>query len=202
MNEKSFLKDNIVLVLGVSLPLLLALFFWAATVLSRSAVEPPQYAALYAEQQDHYRPNDVYRFFVDDGTLYYQYYPPEQDENASRLPKPPKLYLYDPAEETEKQIDLPAIRDIEEKLDAPVPALQGMTIDTSDQSPDGFIFINHGRSRGNSNLMTELFGGGSRYRATYALEKDSVRFEIPGTEGRRYPRAQFIGWVIDEERTQ
>ena len=202
MNAKAFLKENAVLAAGITLPLLLALLFWAATVISRSAIDPPQYPVLYAEEYSHYRSKDVYRFFVDDGTLYYQYYPVEQNENASRLPKAPKLYLYDPAEDAEKQIDLPAVRNIKEKLDVAVPALEGMTIDAGDRSPDGFVFTNHGRSRGNSNLMTELFGGGSRYGTSYALEKDSVRFEIPDTQGRRYPRAQFIGWVTDEEQAQ
>ncbi len=193
---KVFIKENLVLITGITLPLMLALVFYAATFFDRVVTDPPQYKAVFATR--HYYHNNSkapYRLYVKDGQLRYAYRPPGEDDSHKNWQKP-RLYVYNPTTDNTEEIELPTIVDEEVKLDQPIQKLSKDNITTARKSPDGYVFEYNYRSGGN--LMTELFGGGSRYRSRYVLRKGSTIVKIHSAQ-RYYSNAHFIGWIVNEQ---
>ena len=59
MPEGYFLKDNLALIAGICLPVLLVLFFWIAMAIPKMTVPDPQYDLVYTA--DHYDYNAVHQ---------------------------------------------------------------------------------------------------------------------------------------------
>ena len=72
---KSFLKTNIVLVVGVALPLLLMAFFYVAQRASVAGIDPPGYDAVIAVDYHDRWTDYPYRIGVDEGKLVVRYRP-------------------------------------------------------------------------------------------------------------------------------
>ena len=193
---KVFIKENLVLITGITLPLMLALVFYAATFFDRVVTDPPQYRAVFATNHSyHHNSKAPYRLYVKDGQLRYAYRPPSEDDSHRNWQKP-RLYVYNPTTDNTEEIDLPTIVDEEVKFDQAIQKLSDDHITTVQKSPDGYVFeYNY---RGSGNLMTELFGDGSRYRSRYVLRKGSTIVKIHSAQ-RYYSNAHFIGWIVNEQ---
>lgn len=182
---KHFFKENFVLVTGITLPLALALVFFIATRVSIMDVEKPVTAVIFTT--GYYQGTVGYDFEVKDGQLIFSYSKPEHDYNQEK----PRLFIYEPDKNASREIDLPSL-DTKKGSSAVIEAA-GKNINTKEQSPDGFTFET-AHSGGGSNLMTEVFGGGSRYRGACVLRKGGYRHDVP--QAREYS-CRFIGWYTE-----
>lgn len=196
---KDFLKENFVLVLGVSLPVILIVVFMIAQSMTK-LVDPPQYKAVFA-LQNHYHGQKPFKFKVDEtGKLTITYTEPEIPENQSRYNYNTRLYIYDPVTDNlqETELDAPDGLKENESTVISIAATENLIINTATKSPDGYIFTRHNRRGGN--LFTELFG----YRHSnvrYVLKKDTRVIPITPTR-YYYGNDHFIGWVTKEGKTQ
>lgn len=188
---KKFLKDNMVLVAGIALPLLLTLVFFAATQMDKIDAEPPRYSVLFAT--DYYQNSNAnpYRLLVEDDQLRFVYTPPE-DKDGHYTRAKPRLYVYDPVADSSREIALPNIEDREKKVDVVIDNIRAEKFSSLKESPDGFVFEYD--YRGNGNLMTEIFGGSYRSRRQHVLRKDGYSVRVPSAD--RY-NSQFIGWIVE-----
>lgn len=195
MTLKNVIKDNLVLVIGLTLPVLLIAIFFLATVLPKSLAPPPQYELLFSYvRYDYQNPAPVnVDFIVKDGKV---------TTRVSRADKKfqnynvKKLMVYDPKTEAVREIpyNLPALADDADFAEAALAETQDFTVDSSTASPDGYSF--EGPNYGHTGLVTDLFGGGYRHQA-YRIKKGSVGYKIPATQNDYYfNNLQFIGWIV------
>ena len=182
---KNFLKDNAVLVAGIALPLLLALVFFIATQISAGSGEPPQTSVVFTT--GYYDTNTGYGFEVKDGELIFRFSKPDNNYNMGK----PRLYIYEPLKKAVREIELPSIDNTKKYSSAVVKGIG--KLNTLEKSPDGFVF-EMGSRGGGSNLMTEMFGGGSRYRNQCIMRKDAYRHVLPDVSDYY---CRFIGWVAE-----
>lgn len=187
-----FLKENWVLCVGFSLPLLLALLFYISTQIAQSSIDPPRYSVVFYEDQNYARDRDPYRLVVKGHQLYFQYFPLTEKNNYREWTKP-RLFIYNPVTDCKQEIELPSVDDPLIKVDQLVQGMPAKKLTTTKESPDGYIFDK--QYRGDGNLMTFMFGG-SRTHSDILLINDSYSVEIPNVE--RYA-THFVGWLTDEE---
>lgn len=188
-----FLKENWVLCVGFSLPLLLTLLFFMSTQIALSSIDPPRYSVVFYEDLSYGRTDDPYRLVVKGHQLYFQYFPLTEENNYRKWTKP-RLFIYNPVTDTKQEIELPSVDDPLIKVDELVQGLPAKKLTTLEQSPDGYIFDT--KYRGDGNLMTYMFGGYRRsYRAVFLIN-DSYSVKIPNVNRNR---ARFVGWLTDEE---
>ncbi|MBP7758967.1 MAG: hypothetical protein KA099_02550 [Alphaproteobacteria bacterium] len=192
---KGFLKEHFVLIIGISLPLILSLVFFASANFRFETIPPPQYPVVFA-QDFYYRnnPEYPYKLAVNEEKTLELRYTPSSAENAANW-QVPQIYLYDPKTKRVERIDLPEITP-GEKSTQPVAALKTRKVDTALTSPDGFTF--RSEYRGSGNLMTEVFGGGHSGRNRIVLSKDGVDFPIKVEAPYYYGQGELIGWVVEE----
>src|SRR4051812_28551586 len=101
MTVKEFIKENFVLVIGLALPVLLIVLFFAASVLPKSMVPPPQYELLFTEtryDQGTYPYNAD--LFIKDGRIKARVWKLPQPGGATRK----KLMAYDGKTQTVREI--------------------------------------------------------------------------------------------------
>ena len=197
MSVAKFLKDNLVLVVGLTLPVLLMAGFLAVSALP-DRTDPPKYDFVFSTQD---YPSSLIpitvRLLVKDHVLVAQY---------TKLPSAPagyasagwrKLYLYDAGSRTVRQLEFgfpPDLAALEGTREEPVAAAAGMTLDPALRSPDGYE-LSFGDRRGGG-LLLEMFGGSRAYEPR--LRKDGR--SVPISAGGREPFGfnsdiEFLGWV-------
>lgn len=189
-----FVKDNLVLVVGVTLPLLLMAGFLAVSALPGSLAEPPKFDLLFSSTE--YPPMPVpvgVRFMVKDGVLVAQYTKPPGQSNVGVWKK---LFLYEAASRRVRPLALgfPAdIAAIETTREEPVASAAGLRVDSTLQSPDGYELA-FGDRRGGG-LLLELFGGSRGYEPR--LRNGSRSMPLPPVAGEPflYGAVEFVGWV-------
>jgi hypothetical protein len=196
MPAAKFVRDNAVLLVGLTLPVLLMLGFLAAASLPESLSDPPKYDLVFSVPDYQGSPNlpvNV-RFVVKGGVLTAQYtrISPGQGYAGWR-----KLYLFEAAARTVRQLEfgIPADVDaIETMREDTVPATASMRLDTRLRSPDGYELSYGNGSRGG--LLSEIFFS-SRSASEPRLRKGaaSVELGISGQPPYTFSNAEFIGWV-------
>lgn len=192
---KKFIRENLVLIMGISLPMLLVILFFLTSVLPKSLATPPQYELLFSVVRYDYRPATTpnFDFIVRDGVLLVRTGKADST-NPTRYTH--KLLAYDARTESVREItfDFNQIGKLGEQAEMVLPETRNLTIDTSSRAPDGYSF--EGPSYSGGGLMSELFFGGYR-NAGYRIVRDKVAFRIPDTFGNIYHSGnlQFIGWI-------
>ena len=196
---KNFVKENLVLVIGLALPVLLIVLFFVATVIPKSMATPPQYEMLFSTTRYDYqnKPEYVLDFNVknqqlmvnskkNDGKNY---------NNATKI-----LMAYDGKTETVREITFDAAKLIEQArltdgAEMILEETKNLRIDTNVVAPDGYILENSNYSSNGNGLVGGLFGGG--YRNTgYRLKKGGVGYKVPNMQpDYYYSQLQFIGWI-------
>lgn len=192
---KSFLKENFVLVLGISLPMLLVIGVMALQSVTRAVTEPPQYSVLFTHGANHYS-KESYDFEIDDeGRLEIAFSVDEDmDQRYKKSKLEMELFLYDPKTLETVKYKLEAPEDYEdgETISINVPEeLSDLRFSDKETSPDGYIFDRRTRNS-SGGLFTEMFGY-RRYRNNMALIKGGYAHDIP--DAPSYYNTQFIGWV-------
>lgn len=193
---KSFFKDNAVFVAGITLPLLLALIFFASAQISTIGRVPPKTKVVFgSDYSDTNQRQGIYDFRITDSGMIYEFTPPADKDNQNfiRSYPRPRLYIYDPVENSTEEISLPDY-DTKKPFKIELEQFKGVKISTQERSPDGFLFEKQ-TYRTDINLMTALFGGGASHRnGQCSLQKENVRKEIPQT---RRNNCNLIGWIIE-----
>lgn len=190
---KAFLKENLVLVAGIALPLVLTILFFAATQIEKASTPDPEYKVAYVAN-DSYNYNNAYQIILRNKQVYLSYVPP-QKENHRNNSTLPELYVFDPKTGQNNIIDLPEIKEGAEKQEILIPELATFRFSPNRTSPDGYSFDRNYRRSGN--LMKEMFGGGYN-RGSNNLSMNNGHKSVTISNTPHY-NAQFIGWVIAEK---
>jgi hypothetical protein len=204
MAFKEFVKANLVLVVGLALPIVLMAGFLVASGLPQQMADPPKYSLVFAVTDFSQGVSGIpvsVSFVVQDGVLKAQY--------IKLLPQPTgyvntawkKLYLYDAATQKVQQLSFgfpPNMDAIEGTVVEIVDATRTMRLNTTLQSPDGYELSRDNGSR--SGLINEIFWGGG-YSNDYRLRKGSSGLRLPlASANAPYGNVEFVGWVAGAAR--
>jgi len=199
MAVKGFVKANLVLVVGLALPVVLMAGFLVASGLPQRMADPPKYSLVFAVTEFSQGVSGIpvsVSFVVQDGVLKAQYIklPPQPPGYVNNAWK--KLYLYDAATQKVRELSFgfPSNMDaVEGTVVEVVDATRTMQLNTTLQSPDGYELSRDYGSR--SGLLNEIFWGGG-YSNDYRLRKGSSSIRLPLAGGNvPYGTVEFVGWV-------
>ena len=191
---KNFIKENLVLVIGLALPVLLIVLFFVATVIPKMNSTPPQYEVLFSVQDytSQNKQDYILDFKVKDKKLMVK---SKKTDEKNYYNNYKKLMAYDSKTEVMREISIDANQLIDggEIL---LAETKNMTIDTAMQAPDGYMLENQGYS--GTGLVGNLFGGGYRNHG-YRLKKGNVGYKINTQQNNYYyDQLSFIGWVVSK----
>lgn len=190
---KEFLKENIVLVAGIALPLLLTVIFFVATTIDSKSTADAQFKVLYLGSDNHSY-NRSFKVIIKNKQAYLSYVPPANSQHRSNA-NTPNLYLFDPVAQKSSLIDLPYIEQGDTRVEKLIEEISHLRLSGGNLSPDGYKFERSYRRSGN--LMTELFGGGYRgSKQSFVLRKENKVMEVPNATGYN---TRFVAWVIAEK---
>jgi hypothetical protein len=199
--QKSFFKDNFVLIVGLALPVLLIVGFMLASALPQALSDPPEYDFVFSTTD--YPPNASnlpvsVRLVVKDGVLKAQYVRAAVAPGSYPYNSWKKLYVYEagPRKVRELTFGFPADMDkIERTKEETVEATKDMKLSTTLQSPDGYELSYDGYS--NSGLLNEVFWGAG-HSSEPRLRKSSSSVRLTTADGRTYfsyGNVEFVGWA-------
>ena len=196
---KDWIKQNFVLALGLSLPLLLVVVFMAATVVPRMFATPPQYKLLFSiNNYSENAKNYTVSYFVENNKLKALL----KKEKGNTTFDQRRLMLFDPQQNSVIEIntDFPATILSDQTL--LIKNTTQMKIDSNRVAPDGYFASDDDGWYGGG-IVPELYGSG-RYRNEPRIKKGAVSYRIPVQDyiGTYYygPKTLFIGWVIEERK--
>ena len=189
---KKFIKENLVLVIGLALPLLLIVLFFVAAVLPKSMGAPPQHEMLFTTMKYEYEssPDFLLDFSVKNKQLLVK---ARKNDDKGKNFSSKKLMAYDGKTETVREIaiDTSKLADGAEVL---LEETKNFSIDTSAVSPDGYVL--DGPNYSGNGLVGGLFGGGYR-NSGYRLKKGNIGYKLANTPvDYYYDQVKFIGWVV------
>ena len=201
---KRWITENLVLVSGILLPVLLVGGFFILNTAPRLLADPPQYDfVLVAYHYDYQHPTDYFLSFeVRDSKLVGKATPRNDSNTTTR--QNASVFRYRSTDNAFEEIiyDLP---DGLDEIDGSIPLILAETddliLDKHKQSPDGYSFEFLGY-RGRGGLLGEMFGMGRRYESGYVLKKGGANFELPkpSSNSNYYQNdLHFMGWVINED---
>ena len=195
MPAAKFVKDNLVLVVGLTVPVLLMAGFLAVSALPDRLSDPPQYDLVFSTNDYPSTPVPInVRLVVKDGELVAQYIRPPGQQGSYAVWK--KLFLYEASSRRVRQLtfgfpsDMAAIEGTREES---VASAIGLVLDTTLQSPDGYELA-FGDRRGGG-LLLELFGGSRGYEPRLRKGSRSVPIAPGGGASFDYGGVEFVGWV-------
>ena len=201
---KEWIRNNLVLVSGILLPVLLIGGFFVLDNTPRLLADPPQHDfLLVGYRYDYQHPANYYLSFeVRDGSLTGRAIP-KNENNAHANRQYAGIFRYSAAANTFEEIvyELPeGLEDIKESIPLELPDTDSLELDKRRQSPDGYTFEFLGY-RGRGGLLGEMFGMRRRYDSEYILKKGNAYFGLPNpASDPPYYRndLHFMGWVIEE----
>ena len=188
---KNWIKENLVLVIGLALPVLLIVLFFVATVIPKMNSTPPQYEVLFSVQDymNQNKPDYTIDFKVKNKQLMVITKKTEEKDNYYNSKK---LMAYDAKTEVMREISIDQSK-FSGGAEVVLAETQNMTIDTAMMAPDGYLLENQQYS--NNGLVGGLFGGGQN--SGYRLKKGSVGYKINTMQNNdNYYQLSFIGWVV------
>lgn len=191
---KKWIKENLVLVIGLSLPILLVVVFFLATVVPKSFSTPPQYELLFTIQKYEYENSPVY--LVDFKAENHQLVATvKKNDDKARNYNSKKLMAYNAKTETVREItiDLAKAAQAGDGKEVILNETKDLKIDASPVSPDGYQL--DGSHYGNSGLLGGLFGVGHR-NSSYRIKKGAVAYKVETQQDDYYSDFKFVGWVI------
>lgn len=192
---KNFIKENLVLVVGLTFPLLLILIFFASTVIPKLMSPPPQYEMLFTTKQYDYqnKPDYLIDFLVKNQKLMVKV---SKNEGKNINDDLTRLMAYDAKTDTVREITVDVSIAIASAVDgvAVLKETKNMVIDAAIVSPDGYRL--DGPSYTGGGMVGGLFGAGYR-DSGFRLRKGSIGYKIPNTQQHYYyNQVRFVGWVI------
>lgn len=197
-----FLKDNFVLVVGLTLPILLMIGFIVFSTLPRSLSDPPQHDLIFAVR-DYSRGSNNFpvsvMLIVKDGVLKAQYTRVATDANGVPYGGDwKKLYRYQAGPQTVRELPFGIPQDvasITQMREDTVDATKDLKLDPTVRAPDGYEVedeVNRGRG-----LLTDIFWSSRSSETRLRKGTSSVRLKTGDGRTSFYSRSiEFIGWVV------
>jgi len=203
-----WIKENLVLISGILLPVLLVAGFFVLSRAPTMLAEPPGYDFILVGYHYDYQHQTNYHldFEVRDGRLTGKAVP-RGKRQVNYNQQNARVFRYDATENTfdEIEYDLPeGLDDLEEPAQIDLGAAGDLRLDKRLKSPDGYQFEFVGY-RGRGGLLGEIFGMRRHYESTYILKKDGAYFDLPEPSTDHYTYQydlHFMGWVLDEGPAQ
>lgn len=200
-----WIKENLVLLSGILLPVLLVGGFFILNRLPGALADPPAYDfLLIVFHNDYQNPRDYYLTFeVRDGKLSGRVSPTDE-EHRHITRKNAGIFRYRTNSNAFEEIvfDLPeGLHQLEASVPLDLGKAAHLKLDKRQQSPDGYQFDFLGYL-GHGGLLGEMFGMGRRYENSYGLKKGDRYFELPelSSDLNSYQHdLQFMGWVVEED---
>ncbi len=192
MSNSHPLKNNIALIAGISLPVLLVIVFWIATAIPRMTVADPQYDMIYsADYYDHNGPfKGTISLEVRDGGLRATYH----STDSQSLRSTPRIYYFDVSSGSTHELSLNIPTDLQDGQELAIPEASGLELSKKSIAPDGYSFDGSYSSR--SGFF--FFNSGYRYRGL--IRKDGRAVKIP-THGHQYQgNLRFLAWVVQSNQ--
>jgi hypothetical protein len=199
MGLGKFVRENLVLLAGIALPIVMMAGFLIASSLPQQLGNPPQYDLVFFT--DDYSSSSAgnipvaVKLVVKDGVLVAQYAPVTQENSYGTWKK---IYRYEAATQTVREIpfgfpaDLDSITTLREE---PVAGLADAKLDTRLQAPDGYE-LSSDEYRGNG-LIGDLFWRNGSGRPRLRNGASSVALDLASdTQSYLYSNVQFLGWVV------
>lgn len=192
MKTPQLVRDNIVLIAGITLPLLVMFFFLLATWIPHWLVDPPQHDLLisgvsWSEQSR----VTVNLLVTDEGRVKVRYFKPAAGESPKR-----QLFLYDHVADEVREILLPNPVEedfVDSTYEVGLAEFETKTVSTKRTAPDGYEFLGHQYVR--DYFLGWGFGG---RRSKLSIRKNGAVVAIPTMNSYPYYNGtEFVGWVID-----
>lgn len=203
-----WIKENLVLVSGIVLPVLLVGGFFILSKAPGMLADPTQYDFLLVGYSYDYQHQSNYflTFEVRDGHLTGKAVP-KAENNTNHNQQKARIFRYSAQDNSFEEMvyELPeGLENIEEAVPLQLGETGALTLDKRSKSPDGYQFEFVGY-RGRGGLLGELFGMRRHYESAYILKKDGATFDLPNPSsdhlGYQY-NLHFMGWVTDGEPAQ
>jgi len=199
-----WIKENLVLVSGIVLPVLLVGGFFILSRAPAMLTDPPEYDfVLVGYRYDYQRPSDYYLAFeVKNGILTGRAVP-RDESNANYNRQYAGIFRYRSASNSFEEIayELPEdLEGIEKPVSLQLTETKDLKLDKRRQSPDGYTYEFRGY-RGRGGLLGDLFGMRYRNESNYVLKKDGAVFNLPVPTTEHYYNndLHFMGWVIEQD---
>ncbi|MDD3021088.1 MAG: hypothetical protein PHX61_08970 [Alphaproteobacteria bacterium] len=198
MKLQTFIKENRILVAGITLPLLLVALLAYAKTLPAKNVPDPQYRAAYSDQVWSGMGNIDFDVDKDGrlGATFRKNSTPYQDATPPKA----KIYIYDFKTNSNMEFDI-KISDEDAKKDIAtisIPDLEHYAFSNDTAAPDGYVFEPYYYRR-NSSLITDIFISNSRYYGP-TIHKDARIIELPRTPNQYSGNLKFVGWVTNDKQ--
>ena len=197
-----FIRNNLMIVASIALPLLIVALFALANVIPRWLTEPPTFGFIVLSQTNsrEIRAPVELRIDASQGQLRARVFSLENNTNTySNQGYLPRVFEYMPGETLLHEIryELPDnAESLQDGAELDLANITGRAIVTTDQAPDGYIY-DRNYNRGGRGLFSELFGGGYR-DSSIRLQKDgaSVPIRLPSDIAPYgYYNLQYLGWL-------
>jgi hypothetical protein len=199
MPDKNFFKDNLVLVVGLALPVILMVGFMLAQAIPATVTDPPKYDMIFSTNEYDGAKNLAVsaNFVVKDNALTVQY-----TKVASQYGNTywPKLYRYDAKTKQVTQLTFGYPDDMDKiegvRTDT-VEATKGLKISTAQVSPDGYEMTNENYRHGG--LVNDILWDFNRGAGETRLRKGAASVKLTTNNGQTfyYGNGTFIGWVVE-----
>jgi hypothetical protein len=200
---RPFIKNNLAIIAAIVLPLILIALFAVSTLVVNRVVADPEYDFLVATNY-YGGANEAFYFDVVQNRLKISYSFPTrvngnyQNGNISRLWR-----VRVPAMTVEEISLVPPPRSQDaadgQRVPIEIPGVSDLQVLSSQPAPDGYSF-QQSYDYYNSNVMRELFGGGSRGEQVSAIVKDGRAVPVRNLGGAPFSgyNSHFIGWIAKE----
>ena|SRR5688572_30461065 len=197
---KPFIKNNLAIIAAIVLPLILIALFAVSTLVVNRVVADPQYDFLVATNY-YGGANEAFYFDVVQNRLKLSYSFPTRVNGNYQNGNISRLWRVRVPAMTVEEISLvppPRSQDTADGQRVPIelPGVSDLQVLSSQPAPDGYSF-QQSYDYYNSNLMRELFGGGSRGEQVSAIVKDGRAVPIRNLGGAPFSgyNSHFIGWI-------
>ena len=192
---RAFLRDNVAILIGVSLPIVVVAFFVLASYAPRAYLEPPQHdAVLVSYSGGNVRPVRV-EVDVNGGRLRTRVYKLDYNGNAIVYgPNAPRLFLWSHETRSVREIPIDVPADLDGFVnggEVQIPELAGLRLSTEQRAPDGYMLSSTGYRSGPFGLFFD------RSSPRLVLEKDGAVHAVPLPASVPYWDVRFLAWVVE-----
>lgn len=192
MQIPKIVRDNIILVAGIALPLVVMLFFLLATWIPRWLVDPPQYDLLFSGVSWSDKSSNTVNLVVTaEGQLKARYFKRQEGESPLR-----RLFIYEHTTGDVREISIPSLAGEvygEVEIEREISEFAARTVSTKRTAPDGYEF--QGPQYTSGNFLGLGFGG---RRSKLSIRKKGAVVSIPTLDSYPYYNGtEFVGWLVD-----
>ncbi len=207
--SSNFVKTHLASIIGITLPLGLILFFALYPIVTKIAIQPPKYDALFMPE------NQVITYKINNNKLEFYanlYFSYDCYNNST------KLYRFSHLNNTVTEIPISKLsgkqkncidigKDLKHSDEVikntitklTIPEVANLTINQSALSPDGYRFIPGGWDQASPFWMLNFFGSSEERKP--AIIKYGSRIELQelkklNNNYSMFNQIKFIGWII------